>query len=239
MAMQPLHPRAAHEPAGRTPVAPAMTKILQEEIEQHGARTAWLAEAMARVMGLDNDTVQAVGEAASYHDIGKQYIDEAVLCKSGQLESHERRHMEMHVVFGAWRLMSGERPGPRLASQVALLHHEWWNGGGYPFGLSGREIPLAARITAVADVFDALSQRRCYKPAWPRRDVMAYLHAQRSRQFDPECADAMREVVSGLPADWHRQPVPMPARRLVPPDGVFPPLHAAAQSLADRLGCRA
>jgi HD-GYP domain-containing protein (c-di-GMP phosphodiesterase class II) len=143
-------------------------------------------------------------EAAHLHDIGKQLVDEAVLCKPGRLDANERRQIEMHVVFGASTLLSSGTQY-RLAAQVALLHHEWWNGMGYPFRLAAEAIPLVARITAVADVFDALSEERCYKPAWPRHDVMAYVAAQRGRQFDPRCADAMHEVATELPADWHWQ----------------------------------
>ncbi|WP_348013371.1 HD-GYP domain-containing protein [Roseateles sp.] len=175
------------------------------EIDHHGLRTAWLVERVARTLGLDAATVQSVTEAANLHDVGKHFVEEAVLYKPGRLDAKERREMEMHVFFGAWSLTASETPQPRLAGQVALLHHEWWNGTGYPFGLSGLEIPLAARITAVADVFDALSQERCYKPAWPCDEVLAYLIAQRGRQFDPECAEAMHEVAGRLPANWALQ----------------------------------
>ena len=177
----------------------------KRDVDHHGLRTAWLAERVARTLGLDAAGVQSVTEAANLHDVGKHFVDDAVLYKPGRLDLRERQEMEMHVVFGAWSLMSGESPRPRLAAQVALLHHEWWNGLGYPFGLSGDAIPLAARITAVADVFDALSHERCYKPAWPRDDVMAYLSAQRGSQFDPACAEAMHDVATRLPADWHLQ----------------------------------
>ncbi|MDR7271325.1 HD-GYP domain-containing protein (c-di-GMP phosphodiesterase class II) [Pelomonas saccharophila] len=173
-------------------------------VDHHGLRTAWLAGRIARFLELDAATVEGVEEAASFHDVGKRFVDESVLSKPGRLDAGERHQVEMHVVFGAWTLLSGGPPR-RLAAQVALLHHEWWNGRGYPFGLARLAIPLAARITAVADVFDALSEERCYKPAWPLRDVMAYVASQRGRQFDPRCADAMREVAARLPVDWHQQ----------------------------------
>jgi len=172
-------------------------------VDHHGLRTAWLAGQVARCLELDAATVRTVEEAAGFHDIGKRFVDDSVLSKPGRLDAGERHQVEMHVVFGAWTLLSGG-PRRRQAAQVALLHHEWWNGKGYPFGLARLAIPLAARITAVADVFDALSEERCYKPAWPRRDVMAYVAAQRGRQFDPRCADAMREVAARLPPDWHQ-----------------------------------
>lgn len=177
----------------------------QRDVDRHGLRTAWLAERVARMLGLDDADVRTVAEAANLHDVGKHFVDGAVLCKPGRLDARERHEMEMHVVFGAWSLMSAGSTRPRMAAQVALLHHEWWNGLGYPFGLAGEAIPLAARITAVADVFDALSHERCYKAAWPRDEVMAYLRVQRGSQFDPVCAEAMYEVATRLPADWHLQ----------------------------------
>lgn len=173
----------------------------------HGLRTAWLAAQVARCLRLDDAVVLSVSEAAHFHDIGKHHIDQAVLNKPGRLDAAERRHVEMHVLFGAWALNSSACRQRRAAAEVALLHHEWWNGRGYPFGLSRETIPVAARITAVADVFDALSEERCYKPAWSRGKVMDYIAEQRGRQFDPRCADAMHEVAVGLPADWRVQAV--------------------------------
>ena len=216
MKFQFRHGSTMGSPAAAAEAAPlcATRDHPGDDHDLHGARTAWLAERVARLLGLDAIALQTVVEAANLHDIGKQFIDEAILFKPGRLDAEERRQMEMHVVFGAWTLTSAEHP-QHMAAEVALLHHEWWNGQGYPFGLSGRAIPLAARITAVADVFDALSQARCYKPAWHRHDVMAYLDAQRGRQFDPQCADAMRQVATQLPDDWHLQALgerPIPAR---------------------------
>jgi len=160
---------------------------------------------VARALGLDAGTAEAVRDAALTHDIGKRFIAQEVLDKPSRLNPLERRHVEMHAVLGGRFLMAqaqdaGATPG--LAAQVALLHHEWWNGMGYPFGLSGVRIPLAARIVAVADVFDALGHEREYKPAWPRAEVLRYLRTERGRQFDPACADAMHDLGSTLPYDW-------------------------------------
>jgi HD-GYP domain-containing protein (c-di-GMP phosphodiesterase class II) len=177
-----------------------------DDLHRHGLRTAWLAARLAGALGLDPATTEAVRGAALTHDIGKQHIAAPVLDKPGRLDPLERRHIEMHSVLGAWLLM-GREPQRRagMAVQVALLHHEWWNGMGYPFGLAGTAIPLAARIVAVADVFDALMHERVYKPAWPRVDVLRYLRTQRGRQFDPACADAMHTLGRTLPDDWSAQ----------------------------------
>lgn len=205
-------------------------------VDHHGLRTAWLAARMARSLGLDAVTVQEVEEAARFHDVGKRFVDESVLGKPGRLDAAERQQVEMHVVFGAWTLLSGG-PRRRLAAQVALLHHEWWNGMGYPFGLARLAIPLAARITAVADVFDALSEERCYKPAWPLRDVMAYVAAQRGRQFDPRCADAMREVAARLPPDWHQQALVASSLRRLEIASVAPFMQGDESSRGMRAQC--
>jgi len=171
-------------------------------------RTAWLARQVVRVLGLDDTTAAAVAMAARSHDIGKRFIAAQILDKPGVLEPHERQQVERHAVFGAWALMSAQpQPGqrPNLAAQVALLHHEWWNGGGYPFGLAGTAIPIGARVTAVADVFDALVHDRCYKRAWTHEDAMRLLLEQRGHQFDPQCAEAMHLVAGRLPTDWAAQ----------------------------------
>jgi putative two-component system response regulator len=181
-----------------------------EDVDLHGLRTAWLAHRVARMLGLGEASAAAIAKAARSHDIGKQFIASAVLNKPAQLQPDERRQVEMHAIFGAWHLMSGDPMQPRqpdLAVKVALLHHEWWNGQGYPFGLAGTAIPVAARVTAVADVFDALTRRRCYKRAWRREQAMAYLLEQRGRQFDPQCAEAMHSVAAALPDDWAAQAV--------------------------------
>lgn len=176
-----------------------------DALDAHALRTAWLAERVARTLGLDEATIEIVREAAFTHDIGKHFVSRSLLAKPGRLNSRERRQVEMHAVLGGRFLMSREaqRGGqPSLKAQVALLHHEWWNGMGYPFGLSGARIPLAARIVSVADVFDALAHEREYKPAWPLPDVLRYLQTQRGRQFDPVCAEAMHAVGQALPHGW-------------------------------------
>jgi putative two-component system response regulator len=186
-----------------------------DDLEGHGRRTGWLAHRVARCMGLDPVTAKLVAQAAALHDIGKQFVAGQVLHKPGPLDPKERRQVEMHVAFGASVLMTKnprERQPPSVAVLVALLHHEWWNGRGYPFALRGTAIPLAARITAVADVFDALSTERCYRPAWPLDMVTAYFRAQRGHQFDPVCADAMLKVARHLPRDWASSAVPASGR---------------------------
>jgi len=179
-----------------------------EDVHRHGLRTAWLARRVVGMLGLDDTTAAAVALAARSHDVGKRFIASRILDKPGALAPHERQQVERHAVFGAWALMSAQPvpdETPNLAAQVALLHHEWWNGRGYPFGLAGTAIPIGARVTAVADVFDALVHERCYKRAWTHEDAMRHLLEQRGHQFDPQCAEAMHLVAGRLPDDWAAQ----------------------------------
>lgn len=204
-----------------------------DDLHAHGARTAWLAGRLARRLGLQPQLAREIEAAAGTHDVGKAFVEPRVLDKPGRLDNLERRHVEMHAVFGAWQLMARQPAGGQradLAVQVALLHHEWWNGLGYPFGLQGTEIPLAARIVAVADVFDALASARSYKPAWPQREVLRYVARQRGRQFDPACANAMLDMAQALPADW--QPIALAEGCTVPMPEAAPAMLAAGPSLS-------
>jgi putative two-component system response regulator len=132
--------------------------------------------------------VEDIALAAPLHDIGKVAIDHRVLRRRGPLSPEERVEMKLHTIRGAEIL--GGVESFRTACQIARHHHERFDGRGYPDGIAGDEIPLAARITAVADVFDALTTRRCYKQDWPVEDSMDYLWRQGARQFDLEVVAA-------------------------------------------------
>ena len=123
------------------------------------------------------------------HDVGKIGIPDRILQKPGPLSPEEWREMQRHVNIGADII--GEQPSGMLAMarNIALTHHEKWNGEGYPNGLSGTAIPLVGRIVAIADVFDALTSKRPYKEAWPVERAVNYLLEQRGRHFDPELVD--------------------------------------------------
>jgi putative two-component system response regulator len=125
------------------------------------------------------------------HDIGKIGISPAILKKPAKLSPEERAEMEQHTLFGEKILEGSSSPLIQLAAIIAASHHEKWDGGGYPRGLKGSDIPIAGRIAAVADVFDALTSKRSYKNAWPLEDSRQYLLEQRGRHFDPACVDAL------------------------------------------------
>jgi putative two-component system response regulator len=161
---------------------------------QHTERVGQMAALLAKEIGLPDSQVSLIRRAAPLHDVGKIGIPDAILLKLGKLTDEEFALVKTHTTIGA-RILSGSRFGVlRLAEEIAFTHHEWWDGGGYE-GMVGDAIPLAGRIVAVADVFDALTQKRPYKAAWPIGDAIAEIDRQRGRQFDPRLVDAFLKVV--------------------------------------------
>jgi len=163
----------------------------------HGGRTAWLAGHICRFMGLPDAQRTSIESAARTHDVGKLLVDRQIVEKPSALSAAEREAMNLHCVLGATTLalQALDEQEQSDAVLVALLHHEWWDGTGYPFGLRGQSIPLAARVVAVADVFDALTSRRSYKTAWSTDVAMTYLTHRSGTQFDPRCVHALTSVV--------------------------------------------
>lgn len=163
--------------------------------EGHTERVALLAGSVAAAMRLPRDVVGAIERCAPLHDIGKVAIPDEILLKPGRLTSEEMAVAKRHTSIGALILSGMDQPLLRLASDIALTHHERWDGAGYPRGLSGEQIPLAGRIVAVADVFDALTHERSYKDAWPVADALNEIVANSGRQFDPDAVTALVDVV--------------------------------------------
>lgn len=179
---------------------------------RHIVRVGLYSGLIARQLGLGEDFSQLIEQAAKLHDVGKIGIPDAVLLKTGKLDADEFREMQkhcdlgLHVIhdksdndlsllrrhsqMGASILDQADTPLLRMASQIALTHHERWDGAGYPLRLQGDAIPLVGRIVAVADVFDALSTRRVYKPAFPLDRCFEILIEGRGTQFDPRVLDA-------------------------------------------------
>jgi putative two-component system response regulator len=161
---------------------------------QHTERVGQMAALLARQIGLSDTQVSLIRRAAPLHDVGKIGIPDSVLLKLGKLTAAEFELVKTHTTIGA-RILSGSRfTILRLAEEIAFNHHERWDGHGYN-GISGSEIPLGGRIVAIADVFDALTQQRPYKPAWPVGDAIAEIDRQRGRQFDPALVDAFLRVI--------------------------------------------
>ncbi|MBL0939833.1 MAG: two-component system response regulator [Gemmatimonadaceae bacterium] len=160
------------------------------ETGMHVMRMSHYARSLALAVGYSPESANDLLHAAPMHDVGKIGIPDAILQKPGDLTPEERQIMQQHTVIGA-RIL-GEHTGGllRLAAVIALNHHERWDGGGYPNGLAGDAIPHAARIVAVADVFDALTSVRPYKDAWSTEDALEFIRKERGRHFDPELVDA-------------------------------------------------
>lgn len=161
---------------------------------QHTERVGQMAALLARQLYLPDAQIALIRRAAPLHDVGKIGVPDTILLKLGRLTPDEFAVVRTHTAIGA-RILSGSRfPILRLAEEIAFSHHERWDGNGYS-GIARDSIPLAGRIVAVADVFDALTQKRPYKPAWPVEDALAEIERQRGRQFDPAVVDVFLRVI--------------------------------------------
>lgn len=161
------------------------------ETASHVHRVGLLAGMLGRELGLAAETCDMLRLAAPLHDIGKVGIPDTVLNKPGPHTDAEAAIMRTHAEIGARLLGNSQRPVMKLAAEIALTHHENWDGSGYPSGLAGEAIPRSGRITMVADVFDALGSRRCYKESWPAAEIRSFLEQQRGRKFDPLILDKL------------------------------------------------
>jgi putative two-component system response regulator len=153
---------------------------------------------MAEGLGLSIDLVSTLRLAAPLHDVGKVAMPDGILLKPGPLTPDEFERIKTHTITGA-RLLSGSRCDvTKVAEEVALNHHERWDGTGYPNGLREVEIPISGRIVSVADVFDALTHERPYKSAWSVADAVVEIESQAAHQFDPDVVEAFLDVRSSF-----------------------------------------
>lgn len=168
-----------------------------EHLDRIAAYCRVLAEELrATFSELNDETIHDLQVASSLHDIGKVGVPDNVLLKPGTLTPEERRTMQRHTTIGADALdailaRSRDDRLLRMARNIAACHHERWDGGGYPAGLTGDQIPIEARIVSVADVYDALTSRRVYKPPLAHDDALKILVSGRGTQFDPRIIDAL------------------------------------------------
>jgi HD-GYP domain-containing protein (c-di-GMP phosphodiesterase class II) len=172
----------------------ALVRCLEErdQTEGHGARVAALAEPVARLLGWTPERVAMLRHAAPLHDVGKLVVRAEVLLKPGPLSNDERDEMREHPRAGASLVLP--LPNARHVLPYILLHHERWDGSGYPCGLSGRLIPIEARLLAVADAFDAMTSERPYCAARTHADAFAEIDREAGRQFDPAIVEAFLAV---------------------------------------------
>lgn len=179
------------------------------ETGAHIQRMANYSSAIARRMGLSEHAQRTLLHAAPLHDIGKLGVPDAILLKPGRLTAGEFDIMKRHAAHGHDMIRHSHSPVIQAGATIALAHHEKWDGSGYPSGLAGRDIPLFGRIVAVADVFDALTSARPYKPAWEIERACGHIRDQSGAHFDPACVQAFfgawPEVLEIREA--HRDPV--------------------------------
>ncbi len=211
--------RTAELLGSRTELVHCLARLAEyrdNETGRHVIRVGRYSGLLARQLGLDEETAELIEQAAPLHDIGKIGIPDSILLKQGKLTPeeyeimqrhvalgkgafepmsvHEMRTVRTHTVLGEMMVNVSTSPLLTMAAQIALTHHERWDGKGYPIGLSGEDIPISGRVVAVADVFDALSNRRPYKPAFPIEKCFAILDEGSGSQFDPKVVDAFKAV---------------------------------------------
>lgn len=181
-------------------------EIRDPSIEEHLSRVQTLSEKLVIVhnrrmqLGMSASDIHHIAHASILHDIGKAEIPEGILYKPGPLSPYERTIIEMHPFMGADILNKISREinnefisSLEVAENIILYHHEKWDGTGYPHHLKGEEIPLEARITAIVDVFDALTSRRAYKDSWSVGRALSFLNEQKGKHFDPDMVESFFE----------------------------------------------
>ncbi len=170
------------------------------ETGSHVKRVAMLCEFFARKLNQPSEFISAIKIAAPLHDIGKIAIPETILHKPGKLDADEWEIMKTHAAAGGTILEKSNLPVARLGARLARWHHENWDGSGYPDGLKGTDIPLEARIMAIADVFDALGAKRSYKAPWPDHEILAFIEQERGKKFDPDLVTVLVDSFDELVA---------------------------------------
>ncbi len=180
----------------------AVTAELRDDSTgEHSYRVGKLSALLAQEFGCDEDTCFMIELAARLHDIGKIGVPDAILLKPDKLNDAERQIMRTHTTVGAELLSKSNIPHMQMAEEIARYHHEWWDGSGYPNNISGIAIPLGARITALADVFDALTHVRPYKVAWPMDAALDEISRLKGRQFEPQLCDLFIVLIGRLRKD--------------------------------------
>ncbi|MEA2492108.1 MAG: cyclic di-GMP phosphodiesterase [Thermoleophilaceae bacterium] len=183
MSIETLFHDAELEAAQRLALA---CEFRDDDTNQHAQRVGRTAALLASELGLSSDEVELIRHAAPLHDIGKIGIADSILLKPGRLRSDELAVMQTHTLIGSQILAGSRSRLLQVGETIAITHHERWDGRGYPNGLAGDDIPIAGRVTAVADVFDALNFSRPYKDAWPLDAALAEMELSAGRQLDPE-----------------------------------------------------
>ncbi|MDD2468862.1 MAG: HD domain-containing protein, partial [Desulfobulbus sp.] len=194
----------------------------------HVRRVAAYSVLLGEKYGLSREDLLLLEAASPMHDIGKIGIPDAILHKPGRLTPEEYEIIKNHTVIGQHILRVSDRKLFASARTIALQHHERWDGTGYPCGLQGEGINIMARISALADVYDALSLGRVYKPPWPQEKVLQFIQQQRGAMFDPRIVDLFFEHLDELEAIKLRLSDPVVSAQ----DSISPqePVHCPTRS---------
>jgi putative two-component system response regulator len=187
-----LHVQAQFDTARRLTIA---AEARDDETADHIERVGTLSGRLARGMGMPEHYAEMIAAAAALHDVGKIGVPDSVLLKAGPLDDEEFEIMRSHTVIGKGILAQARSPVLQLAAEVAYGHHERWDGEGYPNGARGETIPISARIVAVADAFDAMTNNRRYRAAQPVEAALAEIQLEGGRQFDAAVCDALGVVL--------------------------------------------
>jgi putative two-component system response regulator len=166
-----------------------------EETGNHIRRMSSLSAFLAERAGIGTSSPKDMRLASALHDVGKIGVPDAVLLKRGPLSPEEQEVMRRHTLIGHQMLSDSASPLLQLGAKIALTHHERWDGSGYPNGLAGEDIPAEGRVTAFADVYDALTSDRVYRPAMTRTDAIAHMQAGRGGHFDPDLLDLFVDTI--------------------------------------------
>lgn len=173
----------------------AIGETRSKETGKHVKRVAEYSRVFGKYCNLSEEEIELLVDASPMHDIGKIAIPDNILHKTGKLNDEEFQIMRTHAEIGYTMLNHSSRPLLKTAAIIALEHHERWDGNGYPNYLKGEEIAIEGRITAIADVFDALGSQRCYKKSWKDEDIFEYLKKEKGKQFDPNLVDIFFEHI--------------------------------------------
>lgn len=193
--VEPLNGRAEVAVAA---VLARISSVRDEQTGRHTARMAHYAAAIASAYGFTLQQQDQLLAAAPLHDIGKVAVPDEVLNKTGSFNDEERRLMRRHTTVGYELLRHEPSPVMQLAAEIALSHHEHWDGTGYPLGLAGQQIPISARIVAVADVFDALTTIKPFRQDWLMQRAKDVIVSDAGGQFDPAVVDAFVKAFPDL-----------------------------------------
>jgi len=184
-----------------------LAEARDEETGEHIQRTQLFVQSLAQKLQsqpkfsdiLDDKTIELLYKSAPLHDIGKIAVPDYILKKPGKLTAKEQLEMQKHTIYGGDALKiaekrSGSSSFLKFAREIAYSHQEKWDGSGYPEGLKGEQIPMSARLMAVADVYDALVNKRIYKPAYSHQEAVDYITQEKGKHFDPDIVDAFIQI---------------------------------------------